>query len=285
MKTFKTLLAIAALLLCITGCKNDKDPKLADTPQDCVPGLFSVSDVDYVYFAKGNIQYCPGKNEWRFAPGQLAYQGLINQLYYHDSLPDNEYIDLFAWSTEGDNFGMDTINDNKHYEGKFIDWATNFGTQWRTPKNNEIRYILKYRKNASQLRLVACVGETNGLILLPDNWETPEGMTLNFNLQEQNSSNGDLGNMAELNTLSMDQWAEMEKRGAVFLPASDAWQIGALRNLSEIGEIGYYWTAGMENVASRYLLGFAATKIDVVKYTDMYIQCYCVRLVQDAVKK
>ena len=53
------------------------------------------------------------------------------------------------------------------------------------------------------------VNNVNGLILLPDGWETPSSVRFTY----------DPGNYST-NVYSLDEWTVMESYGAVFLPAA-----------------------------------------------------------------
>lgn len=64
----------------------------------------------------------------------------------------------------------------------FVDWGTNrignyAPNAWRTLTSNEWGYLLNNRPNASSLKGVAQVNGVNGLILLPDSWTRPSGVT------------------------------------------------------------------------------------------------------------
>ena len=85
-------------------------------------GIFSVSDTTQVTFSKGNLQYHPKNDEWRFAENQTDYIGDANS---NCSSTYNGWLDLFGWSTSANNFGVSTSTDYDDYSGAFVDWGTN----------------------------------------------------------------------------------------------------------------------------------------------------------------
>ena len=109
---------------------------------------FSVSPETKVIFSKGNVQYHPKKNLWRFAPNQYDVIGEKNAKV---SISYNGWIDLFGWGTG--NQPCLTTDNNKDYSN-FVDWGTNFPEEdasWRTLTQKEWRYLLLERENASKL--------------------------------------------------------------------------------------------------------------------------------------
>ena len=208
-----------------------------DTPSASV-GVFSVGEGKQVTFSKGNLQYHPANNEWRFAPSQLDYIGEANS---NCSATYNGWLDLFGWSTSATNFGVSTSENNADYIGSFIDWGTNkIGNDapntWRTLTYNEWAYLLNTRTNASDLRGIAQVNGVNGLIFLPDTWVCPESVTFKSGFH---SSNG-VDYYAAYQTFTADQWSKLEAAGAVFLPAA-GYRYGS--NVSYVQNYGDYWSA------------------------------------------
>jgi uncharacterized protein (TIGR02145 family) len=207
-------------------------------------GVFSVGEGKTVTFSKGNLQYHPANDEWRFAPSQLDYKDGANS---NCSSTYNGWLDLFGWSTGATNFGVSTSQYNADYSGSFVDWGTNqIGSDapntWRTLTYDEWYYLLNTRTNASSLKGVAQVNGVNGLILLPDNWTCPAGVTFKSGLH---SSNG-VNYYAAYQTFTASEWSKLESAGAVFLPAANG-RYGA--NVHSVQHYGYYWSA-TENTGS-----------------------------------
>lgn len=218
-------------------------------PSNLIAKAFSVSSTKQVYFSKGNLQYHPSNNKWRFAESQLDYIGWSNSNC--SSIYDG-WLDLFAWSTGTTNFGVSTSTDND-YSGSFVDWGTNkIGNDapntWRTLTYYEWKYLLNNRANANNLKGFAEVNGVNGLILLPDNWTCPSGVTF------KSGFHSDMVDYFEAyQTFTADQWSKLEAAGAVFLP------IAGYRYDSCVDGVqydGYYWSATESNSNYAYYLSF-----------------------------
>ena len=184
-----------------------------------IPKYFSVSAESQVTFSPGNLQYHPKNKEWRFAPSQLNYIGDDNSKL---SATYNGWIDLFGMSgTYKSDFGVSTSTTDYDYSGSFVDWGTNtIGSDapntWRTLTNNEWEYLFNTRTNAESLHGIAQVDGVNGMILLPDNWKCPSGVT--FKSGHYSDYGADY--YAAYQTFTADQWSKLEAAGAVFLPAA-----------------------------------------------------------------
>ena len=220
---------------------TEKDPTVV-TPDPDKPNTnskaFSVSSTKQVTFSKGNLQYHPANNEWRFAESQLDYIGNTNG---NISSTYNGWLDLFGWSTSTTNFGVSTSTSYTDYSGSFVDWGTNkIGNDapntWRTLTYDEWNYLRYNRTNASSLCGVAQVNGVNGLIFLPDNWKCPSGVTFKSGFH----SNYGVDYYAAYQTFTADQWSKMEAAGAVFLPAA-GYRYGTNVDFVQYG--GYYWSA------------------------------------------
>ena len=199
-------------------------------PEGALAGLFSVSATQLVRFSQGNLQYQASTDTWRFAEHQYDYVGNDNEnigpMY-------NGWIDLFGWGT-----GNNPTNTSTYYPdySTFVDWGINAISNgggepntWRTLNRAEWLYLLNSRDNASAKKAVGRVEGIPGLILLPDTWTAPEGISFIA------GRNGLINN-----SYSLSEWAAMESAGAVFLPeAGRRWTT----SVAYVGEIGYYWTS------------------------------------------
>ena len=179
---------------------------------------FSVSSSKQVTFSPGNLQYHPANKKWRFAESQLDCIGDANK---NCSSTYNGWLDLFGWSTSTTNFGVSTSEEKEYYEGSFVDWGTNkIGNDapntWRTLTSSEWYYIRYSRTNADSLCGVAQVNGVNGLILLPDYWTCPSGVSFKSGFH----SDRGVEYYADYQTFTANQWSKLEASGAVFLPAA-----------------------------------------------------------------
>ena len=196
-------------------------------------GKFSVSETQQIVFSIGNLQYKASEDQWRFAEKQYDYVGEGN-LDKSDSYTD--WIDLFGWGT-----GADPTLDSEEASDylSFTDWGINpisnggnTANKWRTLTQTEWAYVTCNRPNAGSLFGLGNIDGTNGAILLPDDWITPDGVTFvpgvrSGGLQpitnewpkfrdDEDAERNHYGD----NTYTAEQWAIMEEAGAVFLPAA-----------------------------------------------------------------
>lgn len=220
-----------------------------------LPGLFSVNDVQKVYFSQGNLQYQASTNTWRFADAQYEYIGETNM---NISASYSGWIDLFGWGTSGYNHGAtcyqpwstsENFQDYYAYgqwdlslnqnSGK-ADWGynaiSNGGNQenyWRSLKDSEFVYLFYNRQTPSGIRFVkAKVNGINGVVLLPDDWSTSI-----YALNDPNNGSAPFTS----NTITLQVWTNtLELAGAVFLPnAGDRSGTYA----ADFEDYGFYWLA------------------------------------------
>lgn len=206
------------------------------TPQGI--GVFSVASNRAVAFSRGNLQYIPTADTWLFAVNQYDYIGTRNMV--DQAFADT--IDLFAWSTNTDPstaWGATLVEDNDLYTGDFVDWGTAIGdgNTWRTLTSAEWEYIRAKRPNASELLGVGSVDGMHGLILLPDNWVSPNGITFKSGYSDQEYS---AIAFEEYQSFTVEQWNVMQSAGAVFLPCA-GFRIGT--SLAYMQMAGLYWTS------------------------------------------
>lgn len=250
-------------------------------------GMFSVSYDKQVTFSKGNLQYTQSTNTWSFAENQWDMIGTDNVI--GGSVTSGKYgddkegtaladkIDWFGWSTSATNFGVSTSDNNNDYSGSFVDWGKNkIGNDapntWRTLTYDEWKYLLNTRPNASSLKGVAQVNGVNGLILLPDDWACPSGITFKSGCH---SSYG-VDYYAAYQTFTADQWSQLEVAGAVFLPAAGH------RFRSHVYYVQYngvYWSATQDNRRNTYYLYFYSGEAGMSTYSPN--NALSVRLVKD----
>lgn len=227
-------------------------------------GGFSISPTKQVKFAPGNLQYKASTNIWRFAEHQYDYIGDANSKI---SSTYDGWIDLFGWGT-GNN-PTNNSTDEMEYS-TFVDWGENMiGTYpsntWRTLTYDEADYMVRYRINADCLYECATINGIHGLILLPDDWEIPANTRLET--KDWNT-----------NIYTLMQWENLERAGAVFLPAA-GYRTGQIVNL--VSYSAQYWCASVGR-KNNNLGGFIAI------HNSKYIVSLCsktsgssVRLVQD----
>lgn len=249
-----------------------------DTP-DTLIGAFSVSETKQVRFSRGNLQYTQSTQTWSFAKHQYDMIGEVN--VSGSSLADK--IDLFGWSGDfisSTKWGISVSTIYTVYRGDFVDWGINIGdgNTWYTLTNEEWKYLLSYRTNANsgvaRINLNADGTEyVNGLILLPDIWICPEGMTFKSGVSNTNSIQA----YANHQTFTLTDWKKLEAAGAVFLPASGH-RDGS--NVNDVQNYSLYWSATPSGRDRAYFLYFRSSEAS----TDFMLLRYvgrAVRLVQD----
>lgn len=134
-------------------------------------------------------------------------------------------------------------------------------------------YLFRTRSNAEKLFAHATLGigssEIKGLILLPDNWKTPEDieLTTGFDMGVQwEAESGiyvnreDNFNAYQKNIFTKEQWESLEFAGAVFLPAAGYVLNGSIRN---VGTAGYYWSLS-NGESGAYSFSFSGNSLNVL---------------------
>ena len=226
-------------------------------------GVFSVSADKQVSFSKGNLQYQASTNTWRFAEHQYDYIGEDNK---NISATYDGWIDLFGWGT-GNNPTNASTDDSDY--STFVDWGTNtigadIPNTWRTLTTNEWYYIFFTRTNAQKLFGFGTINDGEyGMIILPDDWTTPAGVTFNPSVAKGLVDQGGYYNDNNDNHLhyldniyTLSDWNKMEDAGAVFLPAAGH-RDGQNACCSADGN---YWSSTADNQGLAYLLNFRTNR-------------------------
>ena len=250
-RTKRLIISLLTLLCCNTGMWASSIP-------GALSGRFTINaSGEKVLFSQGNLQYV---GTWQFAE---------NQWDCFSTSQYNDHRDLFGWGT-GD--APNKVSDNNGDYGTFTDWGTNAITNggntensgWRTLTKDEWVYLFYSRENAATLFGFGSVNGMNGLIILPDNWTTPEGAsftastTLGLTNQGSYYHNGNNDNYSH-NTYTAEQWAVMESGGAVFLPAA-AYRHGT--DIQYTYQGGFYWSSTPYDSDKAYYLNFYYNDLD-----------------------
>ena len=260
---------------------------------------------------------------WRFAEHQWDYVGDATKgnVYEGETKCDNAkinatyngWIDLFGWGTSGWSGGVnaykpyETSQRNKDYypggqsntdlTGTYAkaDWGVYnqigedpAGT-WRTLTKDEWYYLVRGRKEAEKLFGLGTVNDVPGMILLPDDWITPEGVTftpstdkgLNWSSTYSFFINNNEDNYSH-NVYTSAQWDKMESGGAVFLPAAGDRLNGT--KVNDVLEFGNYWSTTHYSSYSPYLFTFYKGSFSPQAYSareDGRTFGHSVRLVSD----
>lgn len=271
-------LSVALLMACVAFAQNITDfyrPGGFDYNGASIK-TFSVSDTTAVQFSRGNLQYNAALDKWRFALRQYstACNDNANMAQDYDG-----WIDMFGWGTSGWNSGAtayqpwatsSTSNDyktggssNNDLTGAYAnaDWGIynkienggKFKGMWRTLTKDEWIYLLgNNTKRNGKHGMATLQGIYKGLVILPDDWFLPNGV----------SFTPGYGNEYSTNRYTLDEWQKMESAGAIFLPAAGE------RFGTELGYIGTgarYWSSTHDNESNAWYIGFYGNL-----GTDMY---------------
>ena len=241
---------------------------------------------------------------WRFAPTQWDYVGNDNA---NASSTYTGWIDLFGWGTSGYHNPNDiyntnyqpystihsTVNATYNYNGygpstnmpdtnltgtsANYDWGVynaisnggNTAGQWRTLTLEEWQYLINYRSTTSGIRYAkACVNNKNGIILVPDNWNTST-----YALRGTNTPDA----VYNVNYINSSNWSILENAGCVFLPAAGTRQ-GTYMDF--VNSRADYWSSSSySSYSALYLFCYSGN----IGFTNTFrYGGYSVRLVKDA---
>ena len=232
-------------------------------------GVFSVSKDKKVGFAKGNLRYSKDANwndHWSLAEHQYDILGVdnlesqeVNQ--YGNRFPSEDHLDLFCWSAGNSNNGTAyTYPYDSYYTGDFKEWGTQtaftdiYGFGWSTMTKDEWTYLLSERENAATLKSFATVNGVKGLVLLPDEWNAPDGVIIS-------------------EEMTTEQWATIENTGAVFLPAAGTLTVNmdskTVATVNDVNVVGSYWSSTpSETDVNAFSMTF--TESEVKPAVDIY---------------
>lgn len=247
------------------------------SPEGTINGLFTINEAgDQVYFSKGNLQYKPYTDTWRFAENQFDYIGGDNASLASGARCRN-WLDLFGWGCNGREHRVscwepwskewidesDSISKYNAYDVDTFnlydcdgqaDWGCNDicndGNEerlWRSLTANEWEYLIERRPTATGIRYAkAIVNNVRGLLLLPDDWDSTF-----YHLENVNNEDVDYVD----NFITEPYWTEkLEAQGTVFLPAAGIRDIG---NIGLAGKYGAYWTSSYCDAYNAYLIFFS----------------------------
>ncbi len=247
MNFFHSLLLLFLLPLAVTA-------QSLQIQDGAILAEFSVSDSRKVYFSHGNLQYRASTKTWRFAEHQWDFVGtqehddmgnfggnVVGSDNVNASKRYDGWIDLFGWGTSGykgkkpymTSVVANDYGDDDNAEMNF-DWGVynkiSNGVdenKWRTLTHEEWDYLFYERPRFYYLYALGTVNDVKGLIVLPDNWSMLESPKFIYH-----------GSYAE-NVYSVDEWLEMESKGAVFFPAAGCRAEGKIVNVTNDG---FYWS-------------------------------------------
>ena len=302
-----SFLCMVAFAIMLVACSDTNEPDGTGNSNNYAPtkpagqleGKFTVADNRQVYFSQGNLQYNAKLNMWRFAINQWdfvgdATKGTVSEgeEKSDNSLIGNKYkgwIDLFGWGTSGygSKYPYMTSTEELDYLGggkrdityTYFDWGVNNAISnggnrqntWRTLSRSELYHLFYARSNCENLYGYATIHDVSGVIIFPDGFEVPT----NINFTPYTN-----GQTFSANAFSDDEWSQLEKMGAVFLPAA-GYRVG--ETVYKAGERGLYWSSSYNDKTlvqgTAYYVLFDNT--NYISYSNMPAYYgYSVRLVR-----
>lgn len=265
-------------------------------------GVFSVNATKQVIISQGNLQYVPSTGVWSFHTHQydICEPGIVDSSTRYIA-GGTEPIDLFGYGTSGYNnmHPYITIKNASAYVAPTssiaktnYDWGwynriSNGGDakeQWYSLTSTQWDTIFKYRtpstlginNNNSARYTYASINGQKGIILFPDLYTHPIGIT---------DLDGAIFNSYSNFTaaITISDWQKMEAAGAVFLPAAGYRYDGYPKstNCHQISAptYGMYW-AGNSTPLGALRIRFYGTGVLIIA-TDYRYYGMSVRVVKD----
>ena len=186
--------------------------------------VFSVSDTQKIMFAKGNL--IKDASGYRFTKKQYEYteSGVTDFAFTFDQ------PSVFSQGKQAE-IGLDG---------------------WRFLTRKEMEYLFNKRNNYLDLfGYVVISGARNGIMILPDNFEYPDGISTQI-------KGGGL-----TYTYTLSEWEKMEAEGVIFLPMLPKFSENAAGYSSTTKEECIYWTSSPETY-----YGTGAYCITLTTHTD-----------------
>lgn len=288
MKQFYTFLSVVLLATTFSATAQTTTSNYTAKP-------ISVSATKQVLFSNGNLRCKPADTTFYFAEQQNSWMSQQVSIRFIGGLEIVSWgseIDLFGWSsdnTAATDWGISWSTTAADFYGTFIDWGENaigtdtVGTLWHTLTYDEWNYIFNERTNAASKYSLATVNDVKGLLILPDDWLTWVDLVKYYGARFTPQAPD-----YTTNTYTETQWAALEKRGAVFLPACG--KRNGTSATTDLQVAGAYWTSTRQsaviggNPTAAYAIVFYSNSSSTVSRS--IVQCHSglsVRLVKDYV--
>lgn len=252
--TGKAVIVAAAgsrIFTCSVVVQDNNSGISPDIPNEPTEIFFSVSESKKVMFSPGNLQYNASKNEYRFAEHQYDIIGEYNQAISDDN---EAWIDLFGWGTG--NKPSKSSTDKELYTS-FNDWGNNIGGNWYTLSKEEWSYLIIGREDANKKFGIAQVNSVNGLVILPDSFTLPTGLTFNSGVTDAKKANAT--DYETINSYTDAEWSLMESNGAIFLPTA-GYRYGT--SVYDF-EYGLYWSSTISGTEYANYLKISSNDVSV----------------------
>lgn len=239
----------------IAGAKayNTNMVYITEITTQALSPAFSVAADYTVQFTLGNLQYNASLDIWRFA--QPPY------IYHENETTDplkGKWSSLHQW-------------DESQWSDAAVYNGNNQKNQWCMLTVNEWKYLLFQRNNSLYLYSKGSIDGVLGLIVLPDEWTLPAGLSFVNNVLYQNGDNA----------YSAADWAKMEANGAVFFPMDGFIQYSDYNGIYTpiYNQTAYLWTANPAEGNEKAYMEFSSGNPDLTK-THHPFSSMSVRLVK-----
>ena len=255
-----------------------------DMSAGLLSGKFSVSETKQVNFSQGNLQYNVDSKIWKFADNQYEHITPMDWKQSHLTLV-NGWMDAFCWGATGYAYDPsqtfirgEFFDQVQEMAGTKYDWGVynaisnggNTPNIWRTLTSEEWQYLMNRVKDHHSLYVPGEVNGNEGLILLPDDWDFNNGITITEYLEDATRN-------YSINIISKETWSRMEALGAVFLPSAgivDHYRVfDYLDNGYNTWADGYYWSSTVEEEYGESIWGMKieANSVEAYEEANKYI--------------
>lgn len=249
-------------------------------------------------YAKGNV---PGSDNRKISANYSGWIDLFGWATsgYHDPADKlNDHFMPYSYEVEksinekerrrGNPFGygptrsnyksLSITGDYANYDWGVYNKISNGGdAKWRVLSTAEWGYLWQRTVDGNWTWHQATVNGVAGLIIVPDNWKAPEGISFivyeYFSEEETDAlSEKDPQFWYKLLNFSLAEWNQMEKAGAVFLPNAGC---RVEKELFGVGLGGGYWSSNADSSDQAGVIG-GPGEVFTWRYEG-----YAVRLVKD----
>ena len=224
---------------------------------DVLSGLFSVSANKQVHFTKGNLywngaEFAFEDNQYDcpFQDGASWNANHVFLLFYKNFDKVGEsYEQWYAAGNQDWFFANTNVSPYETANEKFS--VNGVSGKYRAPSASEMEYLISTRtgsidgaeKSATQMYGTAKVAGKLGFVILPDEFNVPDGCTFEFGWTGFFPvASTYVASMTVKNEYTEKQWKDMEANGAVFLPVAsfrnDGWNPYCT---AEYSYFPYYW--------------------------------------------
>ena len=220
-----------------------------------LPGDFSVSANTKVKFSKGNLYY--DGSAFHFETNQLSFANAwnashVSHFFWSKSAPVAYAGSYSASGTSTSDVFFTNATQTTASSSFQVDGEE--ACTWRTLSSNEWVYLMTTRtastiNETSNARFAEVkVNGVCGMMLFPDTFTWPEGVTTNqpstFNTKSSTWNDVDY---------STTDFGKLESAGVVFLPAA-GYRVGTA--MKEVGSKGCYWSSTPNGTGQAYYLDF-----------------------------